>query len=123
MVVRYTAEGAKLNLTIKTSSKHAGTKVRSAGNQIVLTGAANMVQDPVEFMQVVQIDPGQGRVRPQADGSIQVTDASDVQIFLAGYCDYLPVYPSFKGRDYQGIAKRQSRRQPNLKSTRCDKRM
>jgi len=100
-VARYTAEGAKLNLTIKTTSKHKGAKVKAAGDQIILTGEASMVQDNIEFMQIVQVGAEDGHVKPQADGSIKVTGVSEVTIYLAGYCDYLPVYPSFKGRDYK----------------------
>jgi alpha-L-fucosidase 2 len=101
VVARYTAEGAKLNLTIKTTTKHKKATVKAAGNRIVLTGATAMVQDDVEFMQVVQIDTADGNVKPQSDGSIQVTGASEVTIILAGYCDYLPIYPSFKGRNFK----------------------
>jgi alpha-L-fucosidase 2 len=60
-----------------------------------------MVQDNIEFMQIVQVEAEDGHVKPQADGSIKVTGVSDVTIYLAGYCDYLPVYPSFKGRNYK----------------------
>ncbi len=102
VVARYTAEGAKLNLTIQTTTRHPGAQVRAAGNRIVLTGEAAMVQDDVAFMQVVQIETADGNVKPQADGSIKVSGASEVTLVLAGYTDYLPVYPSFKGRDYQG---------------------
>ncbi len=99
VAVRYTAEGAKLNLRVKTTTKHKGASVKAAGRQIFLTGAARMVQDDVEFMQVVQVDAADGTVMPQADGSVKVEGASEVVILLAGYCDYLPVYPAFKGRD------------------------
>ncbi len=102
VAARYTAEGAKLNLTVKTTTKHRAAQVTATGNRIVLAGEAKMVQDNVQFMQIVQIDAGDGRVMPQADGSVKVADSSDVRIYLAGYCDYLPVYPSFKGRDYKG---------------------
>jgi alpha-L-fucosidase 2 len=102
VVAHYTAEGAKLNLTVKTTSKHKGTQVKAAGNRITLTGAAKMVQDDMDFMQLVQVDADGGTVKPMADGSITISGASDVTIVLAGYCDYLPVYPTFKGRDYKG---------------------
>ncbi|WP_372721825.1 glycoside hydrolase N-terminal domain-containing protein [Novipirellula sp.] len=101
VVARYTAEGAKLNLTIHTTTQHKGAQVSAADNRIILSGKAKMVQDDVEFMQIVQIDAGDADVMPQPDGSVKIAGASDVTIVLAGYCDYLPVYPSFKGRDYQ----------------------
>ncbi|GAA4444379.1 glycoside hydrolase family 95 protein [Novipirellula rosea] len=101
VVARYTAEGAKLNLTVHTTSRHKGALVSAADNRIILSGKAKMVQDDVEFMQIVQIDAGDADVTPQPDGSLKIAGASDVTIVLAGYCDYLPIYPSFKGRGYQ----------------------
>ncbi|MDF7825981.1 glycoside hydrolase family 95 protein [Pontiellaceae bacterium B12227] len=101
VAVRYTAKGAKLNLTVKATTKHRGAEVKAAGNRIVLTGAAKMVEDDIKFMQAVEVDAKGGTVTAQPDGSVEVSGASDVTIVLAGYCDYLPVYPSFKGRDYK----------------------
>ncbi|TWU51848.1 glycoside hydrolase family 95 protein [Rubripirellula reticaptiva] len=101
VVARFTADDATLNLTIQTTTKHQVAHVKAAGNRITLSGKAKMVQDDVEFMQIVQVDAGDAEISPQADGSIKISGASDVKIYLAGYCDYLPVYPSFKGRDYQ----------------------
>ncbi len=101
VVARYMAEGARLNLTVKTTTKHKVTQLQATDNRIVLTGDVKMVQDNIEFMQIVQIDARDGRIIPQEDGSIELVDASDVTIILAGYSDYLPVYPSFKGRDYR----------------------
>ncbi|MCM2369598.1 glycoside hydrolase family 95 protein [Aporhodopirellula aestuarii] len=101
VVARYAAENSELNLTISATTKHKGAHTDAIENRIVLSGQASMVQDDVEFMQIVQIDAEDGEVTPQADGSIQISDASEVTIYLAGYCDYLPVYPSFNGRDYE----------------------
>ncbi|WP_404309233.1 glycoside hydrolase family 95 protein [Neorhodopirellula lusitana] len=101
VAVRYTSDDAKLNLTIQTTTKHKDSEVKAADNRIILSGKAKMVQDDIEFMQIVQIDAGDAEVSPQDDGSIKISNASDVKVYLAGYCDYLPVYPSFKGRDYQ----------------------
>ena len=108
VVARYTASGtedasddAKLNLTIKTTTKHKKTKLEAAENRIVMTGEVKMVQDNIEFIQIVRVESKDGSVEPQDDGSIKVTDATDVVIMLAGYTDYLPTYPTFKGRDFQ----------------------
>ncbi len=101
VVARYTADEATLNLTIETVTKHNVLQVKAADAQIVLAGEAKMVRDDIEFMQIVHIDAGDADVAPQSDGSVKVSGASDVTIYLAGYCDYLPVYPSFKGRDYK----------------------
>ncbi|QDT00948.1 glycoside hydrolase family 95 protein [Adhaeretor mobilis] len=106
VVVRYTAERAKLNLTIQATTKHHATLLKAESDRIVLTGEVSMVQDSVEFMQVVQVNAVDGELISRPDGSILVRDASDVQIILTGYSDYLPVYPSFKGRDYQADCER-----------------
>jgi len=100
VATRFTAENEKLNLTVKTTTKHAGGKVKAVDNRIVLTSKAKMIQDDVEFMQVIHIEAVDGKVSAQADGSVKIEDATDVRIYLAGYSDYLPVYPSFKGRDF-----------------------
>ena len=100
VVARYTAENAKLNLTIKTTTKHKVTQLKAAKGRIVLTAEVSMVQDPIEFMQIVQVDPGDGELTSQRDGSLRISNATDVTVYLTGYSDYLPVYPSFKGRDY-----------------------
>ncbi|MGJ8651248.1 MAG: glycoside hydrolase family 95 protein [Opitutaceae bacterium] len=98
---RYTAEGGQLNLTIAAKTAHKNHTVASKGSQIRLKGSAQMTNDPVEFLQVVNVDAVGGKVVAQADGSIKVSGASEVVIYVAGYNDYLPVYPSFKGRDYE----------------------
>ncbi|MDB4384832.1 glycoside hydrolase family 95 protein [Opitutaceae bacterium] len=106
VVVRYTAQNAKLDLSIQSTTQHAVTEVKVSGSRLSLVGAASMEQDDVEFMQLVQVDAGEGRLLPQADGSMRVADASEVTVYLAGYSDYLPVYPEFKGRDVRGDSNR-----------------
>ena len=104
VVTRYAASGPTLNLTVMASTKHKTSQVKAfAGdqNRIVLTGEAKMVQDNNQFMQILEITTGDGTVTAQSDGSIKIANASEVTIVLAGYCDYMPVYPSFKGRDFK----------------------
>lgn len=101
IVARYTASKAVLNLTIQATTKHRVTLLRAENNRIILIARSSMVQDDVAFMQLIQVDAGDGKLTPQPDGSLKVTNASDVKIYLAGHTDYLPVYPSFKGRDFQ----------------------
>ncbi len=101
VAVRYTAKNAELDLSIEVSSKHKASSVRAVENRISLVGEAAMVQDNMQFMQLVQVDTEEGRVRAQKDGTIKVSGASEVTIYLAGYSDYLPEYPSFKGRAYK----------------------
>lgn len=102
VAVRYTAKNATLDLTVQATTKHEA-EVTSRGRRITLRGEAEMVQDNTEFMQLVQVDADRrGKVRAQADGAITVKGAREVTIYLAGYSDYLPDYPSFKGRDCAG---------------------
>ncbi|MDB4766344.1 glycoside hydrolase family 95 protein [bacterium] len=101
VVARYTAEGATMDLVLKTSTKHKQAKITAEGNQITLVGAANMIQDDVEFVQILQVDAGDGKIKTESDGSIKISGATEITFYLAGYCDYLPVYPTFKGRDYR----------------------
>ena len=51
------------------------------------------------------MDAGGGKIIPQTDGSVQIENAHDVKIYVTAYSDYLPVYPSFKGRDFQSDTK------------------
>ncbi|MDW5288901.1 glycoside hydrolase family 95 protein [Formosa sp. PL04] len=99
--VRYTAQNTKMNLKIKVGTLHKMNSVKSKENAIILTGKVTMVQDDIEFQQLVHIDAGNGTLLPQEDGSILVENATDVKIYLTAYTDYLPIYPSFKGRDYK----------------------
>ena len=106
VVVRYTAQNAKMDLKISVSTFHTIKSVKAEGKYIVLNGQVPMVQDDLAFQQLVHIDAGIGKLVAQEDGSIQVVDAVDVKIYLAAYSDYLPVYPSFKGRDYKAESKK-----------------
>jgi alpha-L-fucosidase 2 len=99
---RYTAKGAKLNLTIQAITYHKVNELKADGNRILLAAEANMIQDNMHFAQIIEVDAMDGQVTAQADGTIKVTGATDVIIYLAGYTDYLPDYPSFKGRDFLG---------------------
>ncbi|MFC7338718.1 glycoside hydrolase N-terminal domain-containing protein [Haloferula chungangensis] len=102
VAMRYTADGARLDLTISANTFHKDSKVTAENGRISLLGEASMVEDNMEFMQLVQIEAADGEVSAQPDGSVKVSGASDVRIFLAGHTDYLPNYPTFKGRDYRG---------------------
>lgn len=99
---RYTANGAKLDLTIRAITYHKVNTLKADGNRITLVAETNMIQDNMHFAQLIEVEAMDGKVMAQADGSIQVTGATDVRIYLAGYTDYLPDYPVFKGRDFLG---------------------
>lgn len=102
VAARYTAKGAKLDLTIKAMTHHKVKEMKAVGHRISMLAEAPMIQDNVEFVQVIHIDAVDGRVSPQGDGSVTVSGATDVRIYLAGYTDYLPKYPAFKGRAFRG---------------------
>ena len=99
--MRYTAEGAKLNLTVKTITYHKVNELKATDNRITLAAEAKMVRDNMHFAQIIDVDATDGKVTPQKDGSLKITGATDVRIYLAGYTDYLPNYPVFKGRDFR----------------------
>jgi len=103
MVVRYTSDGEPLNLKIQQSTKHETTLLQGDKNRSVLVGQTPMVQDNVEFMQLVDVSSNgtKGSVSATPDGVITVSGGTDVTIYIAGYTDYLPTYPTFKGRDYK----------------------
>ncbi|MEI6892255.1 MAG: glycoside hydrolase family 95 protein [Pontiella sp.] len=103
---RYTAKGATLDLTIQALTFHQTQELKASGNRITLVAEAKMAQDNMAFMQLIHIEAVDGRVIPQADGSVKVSGATDVRIYLAGYTDYLPTYPAFKGRDFRGDCNR-----------------
>jgi alpha-L-fucosidase 2 len=106
VVVRYTAKNAKLNLKIKTSTLHKIKNINAKGNSITLLGEVPMEKDNVQFQQLIYIDAGTGKIRAQDDGTMLIEEASDVKIYLTAYSDYLPIYPSFKGRDYVNDTKK-----------------
>ncbi|MBP0904156.1 glycoside hydrolase N-terminal domain-containing protein [Mariniflexile gromovii] len=101
VAMRYTAENAEMNLTVKASSLHKITNLNTEGNVLILTGEAAMENDPVQFQKRVFVDAGNAKITAQDDGTLKVENAKDVKIYVSAYTDYLPVYPSFKGRDFE----------------------
>lgn len=100
VAVRYTAKGAKLNLRIAVTTQHRVTRLDSSNTRITLVAECPMAKDDVAFMQSVYVDATDGKATPLSDGSLAVAEATAITIFLAGYSDYLPIYPTFKGRDF-----------------------
>ncbi len=105
VAARYTSENSKMNLKIKVNTQHKNYSVKSQGNFIIMTGKVSMVLDDIEFQQLVYIDAGDGDLFPQKDGSILIKNTTDLKIYISAYTDYLPVYPSFKGRDFKVASK------------------
>ena len=105
LVVRYTSKGAKLNLCVEVGSLHP-ISVKTEGNYIVVDGEVPMQKDDISFQQLIFIDPGKGVLEPQSNGSMLIKDATEVIVYLTAYSDYLPVYPTFKGRDFRTDCKK-----------------
>lgn len=103
-VARFTAEGGALDLRLKAITAHANHTIQSKGRDIQLVGFTKMDRDDMAFTQHVRVDAGDATVTSNADGSLSIRGASEVIIYVAGYTDYLPDYPNFKGRDYKGAA-------------------
>lgn len=103
MVVRYTSDGEPLNLNIHASTKHETKLLQGEKHCIKLVGETPMVKGNIEFMQLVHVvsKDAQAGVRATPEGILTVRKGTDVTLYIAGYTDYLPVYPAFKGRDYQ----------------------
>ena len=103
LVMRFTSDGEPLNLKIQTSSKHT-TKIQHGYiNRSMLVGEIPMIRDNMEFMQIIHVlsDETKNGVGASRDGVISVRNGTDVTIYIAGYTDYLPTYPTFNGRDYE----------------------
>ncbi|MFC1761208.1 glycoside hydrolase N-terminal domain-containing protein [Planctomycetota bacterium] len=127
MVVRYTSDGESLTLNIQASTQHITNIQHGFVNRSMLVGEIPMIRDNIEFMQIIHVleDDTQNGVGAARDGVITVRNAHDVTIYIAGYTDYLPSYPTFKGRDYRlacenAISKAVSAGYDALKQTHID---
>jgi alpha-L-fucosidase 2 len=101
-VARYTADGGTMDLRLKAITAHEKHTIVAKGNELTLHGFTKMTKDDMAFIQTARVVTDGGKVTANADGTLQVSGARDVIIYVAGYTDYLPVYPAFKGRDYKG---------------------
>lgn len=101
IAVRYTSDGEPLNLNINTSTKHKVKIKHGFLNRVTLVGETPMIRDNMEFIQIIHVVVDKGRAGSTANGSLSVRGANEVTIYISGYTDYLPTYPTFKGRDYE----------------------
>ncbi|BDS05906.1 hypothetical protein NT6N_09460 [Oceaniferula spumae] len=104
MVMHYTAENAKLDLKIGTTTRHKTQTLKSEGGRITLLAEVKLTNDMAGFTQLIEVVSEGGKVTASKDGRIQVSGANAVTVYVVGYNDYLPVFPTFKGRDYQADA-------------------
>ncbi|MCP5538158.1 MAG: glycoside hydrolase family 95 protein [Akkermansiaceae bacterium] len=101
MVMHYTAENAKLELEIATTTRHKTRTLKAEGNRLTLLAEVKLANDMAGFSQLIQVVAEGGKLTATVDGTLEVSGASSVTIYLTGYTDYLPVFPTFKGRDYK----------------------
>lgn len=106
-MMRLTSSGDPQNLTIKLNMPHKLSALKFKKNTLYVKGAVSMVQDDVQFMQAIYIDAQGGKVSADNTGVIKVTGSKDVVIYTTAYTDYMPVFPTFKGRDYEKDLKAQ----------------
>jgi alpha-L-fucosidase 2 len=100
LVVKYTSDGEPLNLKIETSTKHKTKFKHGYIQRVMLVGETPMLQDNMEFMQIIHVVVDKGRAEATTKGDFNVKGANEVTIYLGAYTDYLPNYPDFKGRNY-----------------------
>ncbi|MEP2775007.1 MAG: glycoside hydrolase family 95 protein [Luteolibacter sp.] len=100
-VARYKAEDGMLDLKLAAKSAHQKKSITAEKNMIRLAGETKMNEGNVKFLQTVWVDVGKGKIVASQDGSLHVTGTDEVVIYVTGYTDYLPEYPSFAGRDYE----------------------
>ena len=100
-VARLTADGGKMDFVLQARTAHAKNTIEAKGREIHLRGSAAMDRDDMQFMQAVRVVAGDAKVEAKADGTLQISGATEVILFVAGYTDYLPKYPEFKERDFE----------------------
>ncbi|MGJ8691861.1 MAG: glycoside hydrolase family 95 protein [Thalassotalea sp.] len=100
-VIRLAAQGGVMNLSLSAATVHDRQTIIAKGNELTLHGYTPMnVGEDMEFLQTAKVDAGNAKVI--ANGKmLDIKDASEVIIYVAGATDYLPTYPSFKGNDVQ----------------------
>ena len=91
---------------IETATKHKTKINKASGNQIILEGETPMIKNNMEFMQIVHIISDTGSIQTSSEeGVLSVNNAKDVTVYISGYSDYLPNYPTFKGRNFRNDTK------------------
>ena len=113
-VARLTADGGKMDLQLKAHTAHKRNTIRSSDREIQLRGFSRMDRDDMAFMQTARVAVGDAKVEAKADGTLHVIGATEVILYVAGYTDYLPKYPEFKGRDFEGDTLRTLQRAEKL---------
>ncbi len=100
LVARFEATNAKMDLSVKIGSKHKKVQIKAENNEITLRGMARMVHDDMQFILTLRIDPEDGSLTVTENATIDISGTTAVTFYIAGYTDYLPIFPAFKGRDF-----------------------
>ena len=101
IAMRYKAENGKLKLNIGTTTRHIVETLKAQNNQITLHGKYRLKNEEGGFSQIIKIDAGNGKITSNENNTLEVSETDEVIIYLAGCTDYLPIYPTFKGKDYK----------------------
>ena len=101
-VARFTADGGEMDLVVEARTPHPKSAIESKGREIRLRGFASMDRDDMAFMLAVRVVAGDAEVEAKTNGTLHISGATEVILLVAGYTDYLPEYPEFKGRDFEG---------------------
>jgi len=99
-MIRYTSTNDPQTLSLKINMPHKASSVEFKDNTLFVQAAVSMTQDDVEFLHAVYIDAKEGKVSADKDGVVSISGSKDVKIYTTAYTDYLPKFPSFKGRDF-----------------------
>jgi len=99
-VIRFESSAKEMDLELRMASAHPDVEISTVGGDLRLSGSAYMIKgDDNQFLQTARIDAGDAKVITGED-YLQVKGAESLVIYVAGYTDYLAIYPTFQGRDF-----------------------
>lgn len=107
IAMKYTSNDNPLDLQLQIGTEHQVVEYQKQDHAVVLIGMGHMEKDSVYFAQTLKIDPGKGNVAIGEAGSISIQNTQEAKVYLSAYTDYLPTYPSFKGRDFINDSKKE----------------
>ncbi len=98
-VIRFTSTETPLTLTLNVNMVHSPGTVQFSDNTLLVPGSVKMVEDDVQFIHGLYIEAPHATIT-ENNGKVTISGAKEVTVYSAAYTDYLPVFPTFKGRDY-----------------------
>ncbi len=90
-VIRFTREGARLNIKLKLSTEHKGN-IEYKSDCFVHSG--KLEDNGMDFALVAKVSTD-GETRPATD-SLHIINASEITIIFSADTDYLDVYPNYR---------------------------